>query len=64
MTRSDLTDITVIVQHQTANAILCDHGGKAPCWLPLSQIEIAPNTDGKTHTVTLPQWLAEEKGMV
>ena len=64
MTRSDLIDIEVIVRHETAAAILVDHGGKAPCWLPRSQIEIAPNTDQKTHTVTLPQWLAEEKEMV
>lgn len=45
-------------------AVLVDHGGKEPAWLPLAQIEIAPNPDGKTHTVTLPQWLGEEKEMV
>ncbi len=64
MTRSDLIDVTVIVAHATPSAILVDHGAAAPCWLPRSQVEIAPNTDGRTHTCTLPQWLAEEKGMV
>ena len=62
--KSDLVDVTVIVRHETAAAILVDHGGDKPVWLPRSQVEIAPNTDGKTHTVTLPQWLAEEKEMV
>lgn len=64
MTRSDIIDITVIVRHETPKAVLVDHGGKEPCWLPRSQIEIAPNTDGRTFTVSLPQSLAEEKGMV
>lgn len=64
MTRSDIIDVTVIVKHETPAAVRVEHGGKAPCWLPRSQIEIEPNADGKTHTVTLPQWLAEEKGMV
>lgn len=31
-------------------------------WLPRSQIEIIPN--GKTATVTLPEWLATEKGLI
>jgi hypothetical protein len=60
----DLIDVTVILRHQTDRAVLVDHGDRAPVWLPLAEIEIAPNTDGKTHTVTLPQWLAEEKRMV
>lgn len=64
MTNSLIIDVAVILRHQTALAVLVDHGGKEPCWLPLSQIEVARNTDGKTHTVSLPQWLAEEKGMV
>lgn len=62
--KSDLVDLSVIVRHTTDRAVLIDHGGKEPCWLPLSQVEIAPNADGKTHTLTVPQWLAEEKEMV
>ena len=64
MTRSDIIDVTVIIKHETAKAVLVDHGGKEPCWLPRSAIEIEANTDGRTHTVSLPQNLAEEKGMV
>ena len=64
MTRSDIIDATVILRHETPQAYLVDHGGKTPCWLPKSQVELEPNADGKTHTVSLPQWLAEEKEMV
>ena len=62
--KSELADICVIIRHQTDHAVLVDHGADSPIWLPLSQIELTPNADGKTHTVTLPQWLAEEKEMV
>lgn len=62
--RSNLVDVTVIVKHETPLAVLCDHGGKAPVWLPKSKIEIEANSDGRTHTVTLEQWLAEDKGLV
>lgn len=64
MTRSDIIDVTVIIKHETVKAILVDHGGQEPCWLPRSAIEIEVNSDRKTHTVSLPQSLAEEKGMV
>lgn len=60
----DLVDIPVIVRHETDKAVLVDHGEEEPIWLPLSQIEIEPNPDGKTHTVTLPEWLATEKEMI
>lgn len=61
---SALADLSVIVRHETASAWLIDHGGKEPCWIPKSQGEIEPNADGRTVTLTIPQWLAEEKGMV
>lgn len=61
--KSDLTDITVTKRHETANAIQV-HDGDNLVWLPKSQIEIEETGDGKTLIVTLPQWLAEEKGLV
>jgi hypothetical protein len=36
----------------------------APVWLPLSQIEMAPERVGRRVMVTLPCWLAEAKGLV
>lgn len=60
---NELVELTVILKRTGALAALVDHGAGAAVWLPLSQIEISPNGDGRTHVVTLPQWLAEEKGM-
>jgi hypothetical protein len=63
-TKSDIIDITVSIRGSTDRAVLVDYGERETVWLPLSLIEIAPNSDGRTHTVTLPEWLAEERGMV
>jgi len=62
--KSSLVDIACVIKHRTEKAVLVDHGGKEPCWLPLSAIEIEPNQDGKTVTISLEQKLAEDKGMV
>lgn len=64
MTRSNLVDIAVVLSRETEKAWLLDHGGKEAAWVPKSQAELEPNRDGKTHTLTVEQWLAEEKGMV
>jgi hypothetical protein len=60
----NLVDVTVVLKHETERAWLVDHGGKKPEWVPKSKAELEPNKDGKTHTLTLEQWLAEEKEMV
>jgi hypothetical protein len=62
--KPNLVEITVIIRHETLKALLVDHGGKEPCWVPKSQVEIEANKDGKTYTLTLPQTLAEDKRMV
>ena len=62
--KSDLIEISGIIKHETEKASLLDHGGKEPCWLPKSQVEIEPDTNRKTVTVTLRQSLAEDKGIV
>ena len=59
--KSDLVDVTVTLKRETDKAVLVDHGGDE-CWLPKSLIEI--EQDGKAHIVTLPEWLAQEKGMI
>lgn len=63
--RSDVIDIDVEVTARTDRAVLVHTGDKEEAvWLPLSQIEIAPSGVGGIETVTVPQWLAEEKGLV
>lgn len=63
--KSDLIDLSVQLHHETDKAVLVsDDGNKDKAvWLPLSQIEIE-RTNGGVVTVTLPEWLATEKGLV
>lgn len=63
MSRDDLVDIDVTIVHETEKAILVDHGGDAKAWLPKSQIEVTDHGNGRT-TVTLPEWLAQDKYMI
>ena len=56
--RSDLVDIAGEIRAQTEKAIQF-YDGERTVWLPRSQIEI--NDDG---TVTMPEWLAVDKGLV
>lgn len=64
MTRSDLIDVACVVRHETPKAVLVDHGGVAPVWLPRSLIELAPSDDGRSMIVTLPERFAREKGLI
>jgi len=58
----ELTEVSVIVKHTTAKAVLVNDGAK-DVWLPLSQITI--HDDGGTaKVVTLPEWLAKDKGLI
>lgn len=63
MAKSDLIDIVVIVKNETAKAYLVTDS-KKQVWLPKSQIEIVKSRTDMTSTVTLPEWLAIEKGLV
>lgn len=62
--KSHLAELTVILKHETSRAWLVDHGGDDAVWVPKSQCELEPDANGKTHTLTCPQWLAEDKGLV
>lgn len=62
--KSNLIDIIVIIVHETEKVWLLGHGFESYTWIPKSRAEIAPNMDGKTHTLTLEQAFAEEKEMV
>ena len=66
--RSNLIDVTVELHASTEKAVLVsDDGDKNKAvWLPRSQIEIAklPNRKGPIYEVTLPEWLAQDKGLI
>lgn len=62
--RSDVIDIDVHVHVKTERAVLISETGDrdAAEWVPLSQVEVEM-TSGSTARVTLPEWLAIEKGL-
>lgn len=64
MGKSDLVDLTMQLHAETDKAILVsDDGDKAKAvWLPKSQIEFEQK--GPIVEVTMPSWLATDKGLV
>lgn len=64
--KSDLIDVTVKLHHETDKAILVsDDGDRAKAvWLPLSQVEVERTKQSGIVVVTLPEWLATDKGLV
>lgn len=68
MSRFDPVELEVSVLRETEKAILVrtDEGKEA--WIPKSQIlvertDVSPDP-GEVGTLAIPQWLAEEKGIV
>lgn len=75
MSRSaELVDLALMVHHETKAAWLVSDDGveKNACWVPKSQVEVEPGPRPRGHvdggqyeaTVTMPEWLAIEKGFV
>lgn len=65
MPAPSLTDILVQVHHMTEKALLVSLDGdrRKAVWLPLSLIEYEDKGKGMLE-ITLPIWLAEQKGLV
>lgn len=63
--KSDLYDITVVVHHQTDDAVLVSDDGdrRNAVWLPLSAIEIEPRDRGMAE-ITAPERLLQDKGLI
>jgi len=62
--KSDLIDIAVQLHHETEKAWRVSDTGEndKAVWIPKSQAELEP--DGGVHLLTLPEWLANEKGLI
>ncbi|UXU73777.1 MULTISPECIES: hypothetical protein [unclassified Paracoccus (in: a-proteobacteria)] len=63
--RSNVIDLDVQVLHETDKAVMVtpdvpDNG----VWLPKSQIELSETGIAGIMTVTLPEWLALERGLI
>jgi hypothetical protein len=60
MARDEFVELTGEIRHETDLAVLF-FDGETEVWLPRSQIEI----DGRgLVTVTVPEWLAKDKGLI
>jgi hypothetical protein len=62
MGKDKLADIDVEVLRETDKA-WCVHDGVKSVWVPKSQAEIEITKD-RIGVLTLPEWLAVEKGLV
>jgi len=64
--KSDLVDLSMVIHARTEKAILVsDDGDKHKAkWLPLSQCEVTDEPLGAIVTVTCPEWLANDKGLI
>jgi hypothetical protein len=61
-----LIEFSVEFRRQTEHALLV-FDGFVEMWLPKSQLEYDKDLDlerGVTFTVSVPEWLAEEKGLI
>lgn len=64
--RSDLVDLTLVYFRDTDKAILvADTEDSTKVWLPKSEIEYEFDADhAGVVDVTLPEWLAKDKGLI
>lgn len=63
--KSDLIDISVQKLHETDKAVLVtDSIPEKGVWIAKNQCEIAPSEIPGIETLTLPEWLALEKGLI
>lgn len=62
--KSDLCDVDVTLHHETEKALLISVTGDRDdaVWVANSMCEL--DRTGKIFQLTLPQWLATEKGLV
>jgi hypothetical protein len=65
MARSDIVDIQVVFLGETDAAIRVEDDEENIIWLPKSQVETTDDlVSGSVITVAMPEWLAEEKGLI
>lgn len=64
--KSDLVDVSVCRMAETEKAILVSDTGEKEnaVWIPKSQCEIENDGYENFVTVTLPSWLAKDKGLI
>ncbi len=61
---NDTVDITVELKHSTDKAWLVSDGGKEPVWVAKSQGELERDPGKRTYTLTIPEYIALQKGLI
>lgn len=63
--KSDLVELTAREKRRTDKAICINASGEkgADVWLPLSKVEVQKTGNGSLVILTLPEWLAIDKGL-
>lgn len=68
MPRNDPVELSVAFIRATDEAVLVTEDGDREVWLPRSQLttdsDIEHLTEGEVFEVSLPEWLAYEKGLI
>lgn len=65
MAKSNIIDVELLYMHETEKGVLVAADETTePVWLPKSQVEIDAPVRGSTCTITLPEWLAADKGLI
>jgi hypothetical protein len=59
----DLVEIEAEIRVETYDAVQI-HDGKTLTWLPKSQVKIERAQRGDNCIVTMPKWLAQERGLI
>jgi hypothetical protein len=66
--RSNLVDVVLIRIREAPSGLAWGfketYEQEGLIWLPKSEIEMEPSKKADVFTVTMPQWLAEEKELV
>ena len=60
-------EITLEIHHETERSYLVSETGNKDnaVWVPKSQIEVSdPVEVGETVEITMPEWLAKERGFI
>ncbi len=62
--KKELWDGAIELKHETEKAYLINDGGDEDHWIPKAQCELGPKQRDGTYEITMPMWLAKEKGLI
>lgn len=65
MRNDQLVELEVYVIAKTERAVLVtDSDKKDATWLPLAQVELTPSEKKAVYTLSVPEWLAQDRGLI